>query len=207
MFRNIESLDGPAIPALGELPPAVGIKPEEYDVAITISPNPAALPKGPRTQLRGTMRLLCKLLGEFSSWYLTAEYSLAGNIHFHGALRIKDQGKYVDNLARIRSIFGNTLPKYMDNPQKWHDYCIKHTKSYEEQFNLPYAVYGNYKGRRGVGDSVVKRSEEGALRPKADSRHISPNMGDIWKNECSCPGYKNNVRIHLKTCERVSSNI
>lgn len=138
-----------AITLLGQMP----IKIEDYTVAITVSPNPQGLPKGIKAQFSGTWKYLKKILEKCSDYYITVEFTLQGNIHYHGALKIKDKAEYQKAIRKIRTIVGNTFIRYIDDPERWFMYCVKDVEHYKKLLpvNLPMINLNRDKDEKGKG--------------------------------------------------------
>lgn len=69
--------------------------------------------------------------------YACTELTLQGNVHYHGAMVIKNKVSYYKNLKRLKKI-GFVLVKCIDNVAIWNEYCFK------EQLTVSQLIHDSY---------------------------------------------------------------
>jgi len=99
-------------------------------IAITIAPK--ATHADPLRQLQYHLPILKELKKCCKIFYLNAELTLNGVLHYHGVLQISDKVKwYKSVLPKIKNQLGFVLIKPNPN-DKWDDYCFKDNSLMEQ---------------------------------------------------------------------------
>lgn len=81
--------------------------------------------KRPISQYREVYRQLKQQLDKMGiSYVVIPEFTLRGDIHFHGVINVIDKVKYTKNQWKLNDL-GHHLLKYIDNQDEWIKYCLK----------------------------------------------------------------------------------
>lgn len=92
--------------------------------------------KTPKGKFKETIQTLQKYLSQgCKQYYIYPEFTLQGEIHYHGFIQSINECDYQKMLPKLKQ-FGYIYMKAIDNYPIWIDYCQKHKKDMEQLLGI-----------------------------------------------------------------------
>lgn len=157
------------------LPPLkeVEAKAPSYGVAFTQTCPITNL--GPRGQYNRTVRLLVSVLKSMGPFEIYPEFTVNGNIHYHGRIDVRDKVNYNKGVHYLRRTLGFNLFKCIDNEDKWQRYISKDVSAMQILLAVPLPITescnDDWKPKWSINKWVIT-SIESCVEPKEQSEFV-----------------------------------
>lgn len=175
-------------PILDGVPPDLCSKIQTCPIAYTQT-YAKTLSKTPKGKFKETIRYLQKILSlGCEEYYIYPEFTLMGEIHYHGFLKRRDEASYQSMLPKLKNL-GFICMKAIDSTDKWIHYCTKNSKDIEKLLcvKLPIShttIFKNNKAPQETLRGSAPEEAEGEPSPTtiSEAPEENRNYGDIWNN-------------------------